>query len=45
MTNDLLAIFSTLLALGLCTVYATRTRELARVRVIARRSRRLPPRG
>ncbi|WP_413990909.1 hypothetical protein ACMDCR_01985 [Labrys okinawensis] len=45
MTNDLLAIFSTLLALGLCTVYMTRTRELARVKVIAKRSRRVSPRG
>ena len=44
MTNDLLAIFSTLLAFGLCIVYAPRTRELARVKVIAKRSRRMPPR-
>ncbi|CAM5774745.1 hypothetical protein LMIY3S_04676 [Labrys miyagiensis] len=46
MTINLLAICSTLLALGLCSVFATRTRELARVKVVARsRSRHMPPRG
>jgi hypothetical protein len=44
MTMNMLALCSTLVAFGLCTVYATRPRELARVKVIAR-SRRLPPRA
>jgi hypothetical protein len=36
MTNNLLAICSTLLALGLCTAFAAKTRQLVRVKVVAK---------
>jgi hypothetical protein len=42
MSNNLIAIFSALLALGLCSIFAASERELARVKVVARSRRRLP---
>jgi hypothetical protein len=43
MTINLLALCSTVLALGLSAGYAIRTREFARVKVVAKsRSRRAP---
>ena len=45
MTNNLIVVFSSLLVFGLCTVYSTRIRELARVKVVAKpRVRRPLPR-
>ncbi|WP_448949943.1 hypothetical protein [Labrys neptuniae] len=44
MMNNLLAVLSTLLAMGLCTLAVTSMRQPARVKVIARRNRRSSPR-
>jgi hypothetical protein len=41
MTNNLIAICSALLAMGLCTAFAASKHELARVKVVARSRRQI----